>query len=82
MNRNNFISGISEDLYQLLGVSVNVYEFSAISRYPFGYYNITWGKDLKYNIEIDKNTIGPARRRDFIEQFQNQIKLKYPELLL
>lgn len=79
----NFIPDMVRDLQLILGVSVNISEVGAIrSKYPFGYYNITWGKSSKYNIEIDKSTIGPARQRDLIEQFQKQIRAKYPELLL
>jgi len=79
----NFIPDMVRDLQLILGIPVNISEMGAISdAHPFGYYNITWGESSKYNVEIDKLAIGPARQRDLIEQFKKQIKVKYPELLL
>jgi hypothetical protein len=45
---------------------------------PYGEFNVTWDDCI---VKVS-NDLGPARQKDFIEQFDREIKNRYPEYFL
>ncbi len=49
------------------------------------YYRVTWeskDKNCKYQVQIKVQDIGPARYKDFMDRFKEELQEEYPELLL